>query len=441
MQQGVSMPGETPPEVSEDCLYLNIWTPKAKAGTRLPVIVWIHGGGFTNGSASMPLYHGDAFARNGVIFVTIAYRLGPLGFLAHPDLTRESPHTSSGNYGLLDQIAALRWIQQNISAFGGDPSRVTIAGQSAGAMSVSVLMASPQAKGLFQRAIGQSGGIFEPTQLAPQFVMKNAERDGERYIASLGVTSVHELRRLPAETLLKGEAHAVSHPVIGHYALPLSPYEIFACGKQNDVPVLIGSNHEEARALINVSQVRASTFMSDIERAFGTLPTHLVEAYPHQTDEMAQQARLNFERDLRFGWDMWTWAKLQSKTGKQPVYYYLFKRRPPFPEGSVYEGWGASHFAELWYVFDQLDQTSWKWVEADRRIADAMSRYWTNFAKAGNPNDGKLPRWPTYQGADGNVLHFGEQPLIGNVPGIEKLEIFDAGYSALRGEQICSAME
>ena len=190
MQTGVSMPGETPPAVSEDCLYLNIWTPAKNGQAKLPVIVWIYGGGYINGSASMPLYWGDKLAHKGVIVVTIAYRLGPLGFLAHPELTRESPHHSSGNYGLMDQIAALEWIQKDIAAFGGDPKNVTIAGQSSGSMSVSMLMASPLAKGLFQRAIGESGGLFEPLQLAPKFLLVNAERDGEKYAVSLGATSV-----------------------------------------------------------------------------------------------------------------------------------------------------------------------------------------------------------------------------------------------------------
>src|ERR1700722_245274 len=194
MQVGVSMPGETPPVVSEDCLYLNIWTPAKSAKEHLPVIVWIYGGGYIRGSSSMPLYWGDQLAHKGVVVVTIAYRLGPLGYLAHPGLTRESPKHSSGNYGLTDQIAALEWINKNIAAFGGDQKNVTIAGQSAGAMAVSMLMASPTAKGLFQRAIGESGGLFEPLQLAPRYLLANAERDGEKYAASLGVTSLQELR-------------------------------------------------------------------------------------------------------------------------------------------------------------------------------------------------------------------------------------------------------
>ena len=317
MQVGVSMPGETPPAVSEDCLYLNIWTPAKNVQEHLPVIVWIYGGGYINGSASMPLYWGDQLAHKGVIVVTIAYRLGPLGFLAHPELTRESPHHSSGNYGLMDQIAALEWIQRNIAAFGGDPKSVTIAGQSSGAISVSILMASPRAKGLFQRAIGESGGLFEPLQLAPKYLLANAERDGEKYAASLGAASLQELRRLPA-AMLSADAGGVSHPVIEPYVLPASPYEAFTTGQQNDVPLLIGSNAEEARALVDVTHVTAATFDSDIARSFGPLPPPLVAAYPHATDVEARQARLDLERDLRFGWDMWAWARLQAGTGHKP---------------------------------------------------------------------------------------------------------------------------
>jgi para-nitrobenzyl esterase len=349
------MPGETPPAMSEDCLYLNIWTPAKNAHEGLPVIVWIYGGGYINGSASMPLYWGDRLAQQGVIVVTIAYRVGPLGFLAHPELTRESPQHSSGNYGLMDQIAALEWIQRNIAAFGGDPKRVTIAGQSSGAISVSILMASPRARGLFQRAVGESGGLFEPPQLAPKYLLANAEREGEKYAVSLGAASLEQLRRLPASQL-SGNAGGICHPVIEPYLLPVSPYEAFATGQQNDVPLLIGSNAEEARSLVDVTQVKAATFDADLEHSFGALPPPLISAYPHATEEQARQARLDLERDLRFGWDMWAWARLQAGTGQSRFYYYSFRQKPPFPAGSVYEGRGASHFAELWYVFDHLNQ-------------------------------------------------------------------------------------
>jgi para-nitrobenzyl esterase len=433
MQTGVSMPGETPPTVNEDCLYLNIWTPAKSVRQHLPVLVWIYGGGYINGSASMPLYWGDRLAHRGVIVVTIAYRLGPLGSLAHPELTRESPHHSSGNYGLMDQIAALEWIQRNIAAFGGDPKNVTIAGQSSGAISVSILMASPLAKGLFERAIGESGGLFEPLQLGPKYLLANAERDGEKYAVSLGATSLQQLRRLPASRL-SGNAGGIVHPVIEPHLLPVSPYEAFASGQQNDVPLLIGSNAEEARALVDVTHVTAATFDSDLEHSYGALPPPLVAAYPHTTDEDARQARLGLERDLRFGWDMWAWARLQAGTGKNPVYYYSFRQKPPFPAGTVYEGWGASHFAELWYVFDHLDQEPWKWTAADRKVAEEISSYWVNFARSGNPNGPGLSPWPAFTNADGKVLYLGDPITVDGVANINSLRVFDAVYTTVRGK-------
>jgi para-nitrobenzyl esterase len=438
MQRGVSMPGETPPATSEDCLYLNVWTPPSARNRRLPVIVWIPGGGFTNGSAAMPLYHGEAFARRDVILVTVAYRLGALGFLAHPELTRESSHGSSGNYGLMDQVAALRWVRDNIAAFGGDPGRVTVAGQSAGAMSVSALMSSPLARGLFQRAIAESGGIFEPVELAPRFLLHNAERDGERYLAALGAADLKAARRLPAMAVLAGQ-DAVTHPVIDPWVLPATPYDTFACGRQADVPLLLGWNAEEARALADVADVKASTFEAGITRAFGALPPALLQAYPHATDNEARQARLDFERDLRFGWDMWTWARLQAGHGKQPAFLYLFDRRPPFPAGSVYAGWGASHYAELWFVFGHLGQEAWMWTAADRLLADDIARYWTNFAAHGDPNGAGLAHWPAFSGEAGQAMHLGVHLAPGPVPSREPLRVFDAVYGGLRAKPDCAA--
>jgi para-nitrobenzyl esterase len=433
MQDSVSMPGETPPKVSEDCLYLNVWTPAKSGRERLPVIVWIYGGGFISGSASMPLYWGDKLAHKGVIVVTIAYRVGPLGFLVHPELSRESPHNSSGNYGLMDQISALEWIQRNIAAFGGDPKNVTIAGQSSGSMSVNMLMASPLAKGLFQRAIGESGGLFEPLQFAPKYLLVNAEHDGEKYAVSLDATSLQQLRSLPAAKLT-GNAGGIVHPVIEPYVLPASPYDVFTSGQQNDVPLLLGSNTDEARALTDVSHVTATTFDKDLEQSVGALLPQLAAAYPHTTDTEARQAQLNLERDLRFGWDMWAWARLQADSGHSPVYYYSFRQQPPFPADSIYAGWGASHFSELWYVFDHLDQEPWRWTKADRKVAEDMSSYWVNFAKSGNPNGRGLTLWPAFTKTHSSVLSIGDPATVVGVANIDSLSVFDTVYTSVRGK-------
>jgi para-nitrobenzyl esterase len=431
-QLGVSMPGEPDPRTAEDCLYLNVWAPAKRQRGRLPVMVFIPGGGYTNGATSLPLYWGDRLAKRGVVVVTVAYRLGVLGFLAHPELTAESAHHSSGNFGLMDQAAALAWVKRNIAAFGGDPGRVTIFGQSAGAMSVSMLMASPLAQRLFQGAIGESGGLFEPLQLAPSYRLDVAERDGMSYAKSVGATSLAELRRLPAETLLHGEAVKVSHPVVEPYALPLSPYEAFVIGKQARVPVLVGWNAEEPRSLTAVSGMRAASFAEDIRKTFGPLPSALIDAYPHANDAQAVQARVDFERDLRFAWDDWAWARLQAHAGA-PAYVYRFEHRPPFPAGSVRADWGASHFAELWYVFDHLDQESWAWTPADRRLADAMAGYWVNFARRGDPNGPGRPAWPRFDAKDGLVLRLDDPIAPGAPPELATLKVFDGVYAQLRG--------
>jgi para-nitrobenzyl esterase len=429
MQTGVSMPGEPPPRISEDCLYLNVWTQQV--GRRgAPVIVWIHGGGYSNGATALPLYWGDRLARRGVVVVSLAYRLGPFGYLAHPDLSREG-EGASGDYGLMDQIAALTWVRNNIAAFGGDPARVTIAGQSAGAMSVSQLIASPAAGGLFQRAIAQSGGLFEPLALAPAYQLKQAEQDGLAYAASLGASSVEDLRRLPAARLLEGRAGLVTHPVVGPPVLPISPYDAYVSGRQTRVPVLVGYNAEEARSLTDLKAITAASYAKDLARAWGPLPEGIVAAYPYADDMSARQARADLERDLRFGWDMWAWARLQAASGA-PAWFYRFDQQPPFPAGSVRAGWGASHFAELWYMFDHLGQEPWAWTPQDRRLADIMAAYWVNFARTGDPNGKGLPPWPVYDPRTDQVQRLGAAIATGSNPDIRGLQAFDRTYGALR---------
>jgi para-nitrobenzyl esterase len=437
MQVGVSMPGEPSPSVSEDCLYLNIWAPASRSDQALPVMVWIYGGGFSNGSTALPLYAGDGLAHKGVVVVSMAYRVGPFGLLAHPELTAESPRNTSGNSGLMDQVIALQWVRDNIGAFGGDPSNVTVFGQSAGATSISILMASPQADGLFHRAIGQSGGLFEPLQLAPNWLLKNAEQEGLNYASSLDVQSLSELRELPAQRLLEGMAGAIAHPVIDSYFLPEAPFEVFSSGRQPAIPLLVGSNANEARSLTDVRNVTAENYAEGISARWGALPPQLIDAYRYQTDEDARQARLDFERDLRFGWDIWAWARLHSLTGSPDVYYYYFSHEPPFPSGTPYEGWGASHFAELWYVFGKLSQEPWAWQPADYELSEAVMTYWTNFARTGNPNGPDLIDWPQYSD-DQTVLQLAVPSTVIDTPNVDTLAIFDSVYSAIRGETVSS---
>ena len=429
MQTGVSMPGEAPPRTSEDCLYLNVWSPTD--ADKLPVIVWIHGGGWMNGATAMPQYSGAHLAARGAVVVSVAYRLGPLGFLAHPELSAESGVGASGNFGLMDQVAALAWVKANIAAFGGDASRVTIAGQSAGGMSVSALMASPEAKGLFSGAIGQSGGVFEPLQLAPGYLLANAEKDGVAYATSVGASTLKELRALPAEALLGGKAGSVSHPVIEPRVLPLSPYEAYVAGKVARVPVLVGSNAAEGNSLANLEPVTAANYAAEMKKSWGDLPAPLVEAYTFTTDMEAKAARSSFERDLRFGWDMWAWARLQARAGGK-AFYYRFDHAPPFPAGSVREHWGAAHFSELWYMFDNLAPEDGAWTAADRTLADRMARYWVNFAATGDPNRAGLPVWPEF-GASGEVQVLGEAMRAVKAPADPQLQVFDGVYAAVRG--------
>jgi para-nitrobenzyl esterase len=429
LQTGVSMPGEPPPATSEDCLYLNVWAPAH--ADHLPVLVWIHGGGYTNGATSLPLYAGDALARRGVVVVTIAYRLGAFGFLAHPELTRESAAHGSGNYALMDQLAALAWVRRNIAAFGGDPRQVTIAGQSAGAMSVSLLVASPRATGLFARAIAQSGGVFEPTQLAPRYLLTNAEKDGEAFVHALGAPTLAAARALPAAAVLAGDAGMIAHPVIEPDVLPEAPFDAFTAGHAHDVPLLLGNNADEARSLVDTSHVTAANFTDELTRAWGPLPPPLLAAYPFHTDDEARTARVNLESDLRFAWDMWAWARLAAHT-HGPVWSYEFATAPPFPADGVRAHWGAGHFSELWYMFGHLDQEPWHWRAADRALSTTMVSYWTNFVRTGDPNGAGLPRWPAF--ADGaQVLVLGDPIHTAGVSHLDRLQGFDAIYTALRG--------
>ncbi len=435
MQHG-SYPEDAPPEpMSEDCLYLNIWLPplaedRQQASARTyPVMVWIYGGGLMNGSASTPLYAGDMLARKGVILVTANYRLGVLGFLAHPDLSRESPQHVSGNYGLLDQLAALRWVQRNIAAFGGDPTRVTVFGQSSGSISISELVVSPLAKDLFQRAIGESGGLFEPVELGSDFELADAELGGKAFADNAGAGTLQQLRAIPATELIGKRFNP--HAIIDGYLLPLAPYDAYVEGKQNDVAVLIGSNASEGRLFLDGTAVTAANRDKRLSNDFPGLIVSLAGPASATSDEHARATFVAFEGEMRFGWDMWEWARLQAGAGGR-AYLYRYTQESPYRSGDKYFGWGASHGMEMPYVFDHLDQQALPWTAQDRQLASSMSSYWTNFAKSGDPNGPGLPTWPTFRATSTQAMQLGPEITPIAIPDLVELQRIGGLYWSAR---------
>ncbi|MGB9465494.1 MAG: carboxylesterase/lipase family protein [Candidatus Acidiferrum sp.] len=414
------------PARSEDCLYLNIWTPAKSAGEHLPVMVWIHGGAFTRGSGSNRAYDGEILARKGAVVVTINYRLGVFGFFAHPELTAESEHHSSGNYALLDQIAALQWVKKNIGLFGGDPSRVTIFGESAGSWAVNVLMASPRAKGLFQRVIGESGGSF-----APMKSLAEAEKSGTTLAGSMGVAqdALKTLRGKNAEELLKASDDQPARAIVDGYVLPQDVYTIFAQGKQNDVSLLIGNNSDEGTALApQGAYIKAEQFVAGARVRFGSLADQFLKIYPAGSDEEAVKSFYAAFRDQQFEWEMRTWARMETRTGHHAAYLYYFSRVPPGPQSKRL---GAFHAADLAYVFGNF-VWPFPWEETDKKLSDAMTSYWVNFAAGGDPNGNGLTKWPAYNPGDDPLLEFGDK--IGVQARVNKtgLDLFDTYEQTLR---------
>lgn len=414
-----SIYASAPQKQSEDCLCLNVWTA-AKAGEKRPVMVWIHGGALTRGSGATRAYEGTALARKGVVLVTINYRLGPLGYLAHPELSAESLHHSSGNYGVLDQIAALKWVQKNISAFGGDPSRVTIFGESAGSWSVNALVASPLAKGLFHRAIGQSGGSFGPGTYLKEDrgAGPSAEQAGLAFAKAAGADSIKALRALPAEKIVEifnnhpeGRRFR-TQPNVDGWVLPDEIRNIFAQGKQNDVPVIVGSNANEMTTLTNPAMVPKT--IADYRRRMGALlgdlAKELDQAYPVKTDEDASAAYLSVMRDVTFTLNMRTWAR-QTGTGKSKAWLYYFSHVPPNPNSKYL---GAYHAGEIVYVFNNLNRANQMLTDVDTKLAEMMSSYWVNFATSGDPNGTGLPQWKPYDPKQEPYLDFGDQIALRN---------------------------
>ena len=393
--------------ISEDCLYLNVWTEAKKPIDKRPVIVWIYGGGLNSGGAGVPIYDGEAMAKKGIVFVSLNYRVGLFGFFAHPELTKESPHQASGNYGLLDQIAGLKWVQQNISAFGGDPKNVTVAGQSAGSWSVNCLVASPLCKGLFKRAIAESGALLIGSRKITT-TLKEAEDAG---VVTGG--SLAELRALSAEALM-GKQYAARRPIIDGYVLPQGLKEIFDAGKQNDVGLLTGWNEDDGVSF--GKPLTAEEFKKQAEQKYGQNAARFLQAYPSDTDEQSAASQAALARDETFGVENYAWANLQAEKSKNPVYVYRFARKPPAL--GDYVKYGAFHTSEVPYAYDNLVAVSrCPWQAADYQLAAIMSSYWANFATTGNPNGNGLPLWPAYNVRDNATMVFAEKPQVTPLPG------------------------
>jgi para-nitrobenzyl esterase len=414
--------------VSEDCLYLNIWTGAKNSGEKRPVFVFLHGGGFTEGSGSVPVYDGEGLAKKGLVMITINYRLGAFGFFAHPELTKESGHNASGNYGLLDQVAALRWIHDNIAAFGGDPSRVTVAGQSAGSMSVHALIASPLAKGLLHRAIAESGGS---TLGGSSRNLADAEQDGVRFATAKGASSLASLRTMPADQIAAPVQGMRFGPIVDGYLLPASIDQIVAQGKQNDVPILTGANADEGGGSPNPATKQAA-FQNQAKQRYTQAADEFLKLYPASTDQEAGLANNDSSRDQQ-RMSLYVWALERAKTSKTKVFTYFWTHALPGPDAGRY---GAFHTSEVPYALDTLYMSDRPFTQQDFKIADIMSSYWANFAKSGDPNGKGLPAWPAVGEKPAVTMQIGDTTeAIPVVSASAKLAFWQEYYSRPRPPQ------
>jgi para-nitrobenzyl esterase len=418
------------PNFSEDCLYLNVWTPSKSAGERRAVMVWIYGGGFAGGMTNVPTYDGTNIAKKGVVMVSVSYRVGAFGFLAHPELSKESGK-GSGNYGLEDMIAGMRWVKDNIAQFGGDPANVTIFGESAGGIAVSMLAASPAAKGLFAKAISESGGALQPPltaneggQLTPTLAL--AETRGKEFFTKIGAMNLAAARAVSAEAVQKAVGPGLGTgfwPVVDGNVIPGDLYVLYEHAKFNDTPVLIGTNSDEG-ALFVQPGVKGEAFESTVRASFGAKADLILTAYPHGNDAQALAAARNTFRDSAFAWTTWVWARLQTQHGKSKAFVYYFDQRTPQSPN------GASHAAELGYVFGTLAPPRGGSIRPEEtKMSDLIMNYWTNFAKTGDPNGAGLPSWPAFSKSEEPAMFLDANPSARPLPNKPQLEAFDQYYA------------
>ena len=423
--------GNTSP-VSEDCLYLNVWTPATSSAAKLPVVVWIHGGGFTGGSTSISMYDGTGFAKKGVVLVSLAYRLGPFGFMAHPELSRESGH-GSGAYGIEDLVAGLKWVQANIAGFGGDRGNVTIFGHSAGSAAVTFLAASPVSKGLFHKVIAMSGASFTPLQTSPRDAfgmsipaLKTAEATGDAFLAKLGAKSIADARALDAGKIQAATGGGLTfRPVADGYVISQDLYTLYEQHKFNDTPVLLGHTSDETLAFGGGQGVTPAAFEQQVTEQFGPQAQTILKAYPHATDAEAVKAARHLRNDTSFAWNMWTWAREQSKQGTGKVFSYYYNNHGPQAEGS-------GHGSDVPFAFQTLAGGRRMPSPSDLALSGMISSYYVNFATTGDPNGKGLPQWPAFTDKNQQVMVFDAAPSARTYPALDTVKVFDPYFDRLR---------
>ena len=429
-------PGRTAEMMSEDCLYLGIATPAKSVNDRLPVMVWIHGGGFQTEH-----YGGDlwtSLANRGVVIVSIEYRTGALGFMAHPELTKESANGHSGNYGILDQIFALKWVQRNIANFGGDPSKVTIFGESAGAISCSILCASPLAKGLFHRCISQSGGSFAPWRDQPRTLgmdasQKGAEQQGLAFQQHLKKKNIKQLRKMGAMELCDGNVgFAGFWPCVDGYVIKDDQYRLYERGDYNDVPVIVMTNSDEG-ALFAPGNIKAGDYQKTVSSIFGSFADEALKVYPGGTDDEAWHGFGDAFRDMGFAWPSYAWLSLQSKTGKSGAYAAYLAQPSTVSFSQDPRRRGVAHADDVMYLNTTFLGQPDKYPH-EAAVAEILQQYWVNFAKTGNPNAKGLPYWPTFDETKPTTMQFSNGASLIMRPNRNQIDFIDRFYKAKREE-------